>query len=53
MRWLKFRKVLPEFFAKVAEMKELAAKVKVFEAVAKEADDEFKEAFYDGSEYSS
>ena len=35
----------PEFLAKVAEMKELAAKVKELEAVAKQADDDFKEAF--------
>ena len=35
----------PEFLAKVAEMKELAAKVKVLESQAKEADDKFKEAF--------
>ena len=35
----------PEFLAKVAEMKELAAKVKELEAVAKRADDEFKKAF--------
>jgi seryl-tRNA synthetase len=34
-----------EFLAKVAEMKELASKVKELEAVAKHADDEFKEAF--------
>ena len=35
----------PEFFlAKVSEMKELATKVKELEAVAKHADDEFKEA---------
>ena len=35
----------PEFLAKVAEMKELAAKVKELETVSKQADDEFKEAF--------
>ena len=35
----------PEFLAKVAEMKELAVEVKELEAVAKEADDEFKDAF--------
>ena len=35
----------PEFLAKVSEMKELAAKVKKLEAIAKEADDGFKEAF--------
>ena len=35
----------PEFLAKVAEMKELATKVKDLEAIAKEADDKFKEAF--------
>ena len=34
----------PEFLAKVSEMKELAAKVKELEAVAKKADDEFREA---------
>ena len=34
-----------EFLAKVAEMKELASKVKELEVVAKHADDEFKEAF--------
>lgn len=34
----------PEFLAKVSEMKELATKVKELEAVAKHADDEFKEA---------
>ena len=34
-----------EFLAKVAEMKELASKVKELEAVAKKMDDEFKEAF--------
>ena len=35
----------PEFLAKVTEMKELAAKVKELELLAKQADDEFKEAF--------
>ncbi len=35
----------PEFLAKVAEMKEMAAKVKELEVIAKKADDEFKEAF--------
>ena len=35
----------PQFLAKVSEMKELAAKVKKLEAIAKEADDGFKEAF--------
>ena len=35
----------PEFLEKVSEMKELAAKVKKLEAIAKEADDGFKEAF--------
>ena len=34
-----------EFLAKVAELKELAAKVKKLELMAKQADDEFKEAF--------
>ena len=35
----------PEFLAKVAEMKELAAKVKELEATSKQADDAFQEAF--------
>jgi seryl-tRNA synthetase len=35
----------PEFLAKVAEMKQLAAKVKELELLAKQADDEFKDAF--------
>jgi seryl-tRNA synthetase len=35
----------PEFLAKVAEMKELAAKVKDLETIAKLADDAFHEAF--------
>ena len=35
----------PEFLAKVAEMKELAAKVKELEAVSKGADEQFQEAF--------
>ncbi len=35
----------PEFLAKVTEMKQLAAKVKELELLAKQADDEFKEAF--------
>jgi seryl-tRNA synthetase len=35
----------PEFLAKVAEMKELAGKVKDLEAVAKDADEQFQEAF--------
>ena len=35
----------PEFLAKVSEMKELAAKVKELEAVAKKADDDFRDAF--------
>ena len=34
----------PEFLAKVSEMKELAAKVKELEAVAKKADDDFRDA---------
>jgi seryl-tRNA synthetase len=34
-----------EFLAKVTEMKQLAAKVKELELLAKQADDEFKEAF--------
>ena len=35
----------PEFLAKVAEMKELAGKVKELEAFAKQADEDFKAAF--------
>ena len=35
----------PEFLAKVAEMKELAGKVKELEACAKQADEDFKAAF--------
>ena len=35
----------PEFLAKVAEMKELASKVKELEGIAKQADDNFKDAF--------
>ena len=35
----------PEFTAKVTEMKNLAAKVKELESLAKDADDKFKEAF--------
>jgi len=35
----------PEFLAKVSEMKALAAKVKDLEAIAKQADDAFQEAF--------
>ena len=35
----------PEFLAKVAEMKELAGKVKDLEAVSKGADEQFQEAF--------
>ena len=35
----------PEFLSKVSEMKELAAKVKDLEAIAKQADDAFQEAF--------
>jgi len=35
----------PEFLAKVAEMKELAANVKELEAISKQADDAFQEAF--------
>ena len=34
-----------EFLAKIAEMKQLAAKVKDLEAIAKQADDAFQEAF--------
>ena len=34
----------PKFLAKVSEMKELAAKVKELEAVAKKADDDFRDA---------
>ena len=40
----KLAKGSPEFFAKVSAMKKLATKVKELEAVAKHADDEFKEA---------
>lgn len=40
----KLAKGSPEFLAKVSEMKKLATKVKELEAVAKHADDEFKEA---------
>ena len=35
----------PEFLAKVAEMRELAAQVKELESAAKEADDHFRDAF--------
>ena len=35
----------PEFLAKVAEMRELSAKVKELESAAKEADDNFQNAF--------
>ena len=35
----------PEFLSKVSEMKQLAAKVKDLEAIAKQADDAFQEAF--------
>jgi seryl-tRNA synthetase len=35
----------PEFLSKVSEMKELAAKVKDLEAIAKQEDDAFQEAF--------
>ena len=35
----------PEFLAKVAEMKELAANVKELESISKQADDAFQEAF--------
>jgi seryl-tRNA synthetase len=35
----------PEFLAKVAEMRELSAKVKDLESAAKEADDNFRNAF--------
>ena len=41
----KLAKGSQEFLAKVAEMKEMAVKVKELEAVAKGADDDFKEAF--------
>ncbi len=41
----KLAKGSQEFLAKVAEMKEMAAKVKELEAVAKGADEDFKEAF--------
>ena len=35
----------PEFLAKVAEMKELAARVKELEAISRQADESFQEAF--------
>ena len=41
----KLPKGTPEFLAKVAEMKELAGKVKKLEDIAKQADETFKEAF--------
>jgi seryl-tRNA synthetase len=41
----KLTKGSPEFLAKVAEMKELAGKVKELEAFAKQADEDFKAAF--------
>ena len=41
----KLPKGSPEFLAKVAEMKQLAAQVKDLEAIAKQADDAFQEAF--------
>ena len=41
----KLPKGSPEFIAKVAEMKELASKVKELEGIAKQADDAFKNAF--------
>ena len=41
----KLPKGSPEFLAKVAEMKKLAAQVKDLEAIAKQADDAFQEAF--------
>ncbi len=41
----KLPKGTPEFLAKVAEMKELAGKVKKLEVLAREADLEFQEAF--------
>jgi len=41
----KLPKGSPEFMAKVAEMKELASKVKELEGIAKQADDAFKAAF--------
>ena len=42
---VKLPKGTPEFLAKVAEMKELAGKVKKLEVLAREADLEFQEAF--------
>lgn len=41
----KLAKGSPEFLAKVGEMKELALKVKELEAVARQADEDFKAAF--------
>ena len=41
----KLEKGSPEFLEKVAKMKEVAAEVKELEAIAKQADDRFQEAF--------
>lgn len=41
----KLEKGSPEFLEKVSEMKTVAAEVKELEAIAKEADDRFREAF--------
>ena len=41
----KLAKGSPEFLSKVGEMKELAGKVKELEAIAKQADEDFKAAF--------
>ena len=41
----KLQKGSPEFLEKVSQMKAVAAEVKELEAIAKEADDRFREAF--------